>query len=77
MLPVTSLEDAIDLANSMAGSSGLLANYNFGNAATVKYLSQYINANASFVNYIPAELLGESPTCLDYKNSHVLRHHFT
>lgn len=52
---IKSLDDAIDLV----GSSGktCVAAYHFGNAATGKYLAQFVNAEVSFINHIPRELL--------------------
>lgn len=64
--PMTSLDDAIRLVNGTAttsspvGKPANLASYVFAQPATAKYLSQFIDAQASFVNHIPAQLLGES-----------------
>lgn len=60
---VRSLDDAIDLIGSSSSvsnrsaASANLAAYHFGNPATGKYLSQFIDAGVSFVNHIPRELL--------------------
>lgn len=60
---MTSLEDAIDFLNSsLEGStssqaSSYLASYIFAQPPTAKYLSQFIRADASFVNTIPSALL--------------------
>lgn len=59
MIPVTSLDDAIDLVSSSTTTtnSPALAAYHFGNAATGKYLAQFIDARASFLNNVPRDLL--------------------
>ncbi|GAB1737206.1 hypothetical protein NU219Hw_g1138t1 [Hortaea werneckii] len=56
---VRSLDDAIDLIGSSSSVSNrsALAAYHFGNPATGKYLSQFIDAGVSFVNHVPRELL--------------------
>ena len=54
--PVKSLDDAIDMANSK--TTPLLATYLFSAPSSAKYLSQFIDARASFTNYVPLELLG-------------------
>ncbi|KAK4986145.1 hypothetical protein LTR50_005517 [Elasticomyces elasticus] len=51
---VSSLDDAIDLANSY---DTLLATYVFANLPSAKYLAQFINARVAFVNHVPTELL--------------------
>jgi len=51
---VSSLDDAIDFSN---GSGSLLATYSFADPASAKYLTQFINARASFVNHIPTQIL--------------------
>ncbi|KAI7158523.1 ALDH-like protein [Hortaea werneckii] len=56
---VRSLDDAIDLIGSSSTSNTPAANlaaYHFGNPATGKYLSQFIDAEVSFVNHVPREL---------------------
>jgi aldehyde dehydrogenase (NAD+) len=55
---ITSLEHAISLVDDdLASSETLAAAYHFGAPATGKYLSQFINADASFTNHIPYRLL--------------------
>lgn len=51
---VRSLDDAIDLASQ---NGELLATYTFADAASGKYVSQFIPSRVSFVNQIPFELL--------------------
>ncbi|KAI7278408.1 ALDH-like protein [Hortaea werneckii] len=53
---VRSLDDAIDLIGSTSNHASLAA-YHFGNPATGKYLSQFVDAEVSFVNHVPRELL--------------------
>jgi aldehyde dehydrogenase (NAD+) len=54
----TSLEHAISLIDEDSESiSGLLAGYYFGTSSAGRYLSQFIKADASFVNHIPYRLL--------------------
>ena len=57
LLAVSSLDDAIDLVSSKI-SPPLLASYVFGDPKAAKYLAQFIRTDASFVNHIPASLLG-------------------
>jgi hypothetical protein len=52
---ISSLDDAIDLANS--GNEPLLAAYLFAAPAAAKYLSQFINAHVTCTNEIPADML--------------------
>ncbi|PNS17296.1 hypothetical protein CAC42_6979 [Sphaceloma murrayae] len=52
---IRSLDDAIDFLNS-EGQTYLTASY-FADNASAKYLSQFIPAQASLVNAIPAEIL--------------------
>lgn len=54
---VKSLDDAIDFINN-GDSSELLAAYHFGGNAQGKYLSQFVASQVSYINHIPAELLG-------------------
>ncbi|KAI7317158.1 ALDH-like protein [Hortaea werneckii] len=56
---IRSLDDAIDLIGSSTSNirAANLAAYHFGNPATGKYLSQFIDAEVSFVNHVPRELL--------------------
>ncbi|KAK4542362.1 hypothetical protein LTR36_006818 [Oleoguttula mirabilis] len=53
---ITSLDDAIDLISSTEDGPCLAA-YHFGNPAQAKYLTQFIDANISFINHIPREVL--------------------
>ena len=53
---VRSLDDAIDLISSTTDDQSLAA-YHFANAATGKYLAQYIDASVTFVNNIPRDIL--------------------
>lgn len=56
--PITSLEHAISLIDEdLDMPYTLLAAYHFGTPSTGKYLSQFVNADASFVNHIPFRLL--------------------
>jgi hypothetical protein len=53
---VTSLDDAIDfLGRAKAGPA--LAAYHFGNPQVGKYLAQFVDAQVSFVNHVPRDLL--------------------
>jgi aldehyde dehydrogenase (NAD+) len=55
---ITSLEHAISLIDEDSESaSGLLAGYYFGTPSAGKYLSQFVKADASFVNHVPHRLL--------------------
>lgn len=55
---ITSLEHAISLIDEDSDAQEtLLAAYHFGTPSTGKYLSQYVNADASFVNHVPFRLL--------------------
>ncbi|KAF3046231.1 hypothetical protein E8E11_004767 [Didymella keratinophila] len=55
---ITSLEHAISLIDEDSESaSGLLAGYYFGTPSAGKYLSQFVKADASFVNHVPYRLL--------------------
>lgn len=55
---ITSLEHAISLIDEEFGPQETsLAAYHFGTPSAGKYLSQFINANVSFVNHIPFRLL--------------------
>ena len=58
--PISSLDDAIDFLNS-ASPQPLLAAHIFAAPDSAKYFSQFINASASFVNGVPAELLVGPP----------------
>lgn len=59
ILGFSSLEDAIETANSLVSGSAA-ATYAFGNWKTCKYLLQFVNADVGFANLIPTELLGAS-----------------
>jgi len=48
------MDDAIDLANK---SGRLLATYVFTSPASAKYLGQFVNASAVYVNHIPTQML--------------------
>jgi len=48
------MDDAIDLANR---SGRLLASYVFTSPSAAKYLGQFVNASAVYVNQIPTQLL--------------------
>ncbi|EMC99525.1 hypothetical protein BAUCODRAFT_339943 [Baudoinia panamericana UAMH 10762] len=54
---VTSLDDAIDLVNSITPNEPILAGYYFANASTVKYLDQFVDSTLSLINHVPTELL--------------------
>lgn len=55
---ITSLEHAISLVDEdLNAPNTLLAAYHFGTPSAGKYLSQFINADATFVNQIPHRLL--------------------
>jgi hypothetical protein len=54
---IRSLDDAIDLINNTGDNVPSLAAYHFSNAASAKYLTQFVNATASFVNNVPREIL--------------------
>lgn len=59
---MTSLEDSIDYLNSLVEATSSqcathLASHVFARPAEAKYLSQYVKADASFINTIPASLL--------------------
>lgn len=52
---VSSLDDAIDLANS--NNATLLASYVFAAPGSANYLSQFIYSRTAFINHIPTEIL--------------------
>lgn len=55
---ITSLEHAISIVDAdLESSESLAAAYHFGVPASGKYLSQFIRADASFVNHVPYCLL--------------------
>ncbi|CAO2657354.1 Nn.00g034800.m01.CDS01 [Neocucurbitaria sp. VM-36] len=56
--PITSLEHAIGLIDEdLDVQNTLLAAYHFGTPSAGKYLSQFVNADVSFVNHVPFRLL--------------------
>jgi aldehyde dehydrogenase (NAD+) len=56
--PITSLEHAISLVDEeLEHPRTLLAAYYFGTPSAGKYLSQFINADVSFINHVPYRLL--------------------
>ena len=59
LLAVSSLDDAIDIVGSKI-SRPLIASYIFADPKSAKYLAQFIRADVSFINHIPASLLGGS-----------------
>lgn len=58
LLAVSSYDDAID-ALSQNHPKPLSALYIFAEPLAAKYLTQFIRTRASFVNHIPANLLGK------------------
>jgi hypothetical protein len=58
---VSSLDDAIEVAND-SGNGKALAAYAFGDSHTCKYLLQFIDADVGFANFVPTELLSRSDT---------------
>ena len=59
LLPISSHDDGIDTLNNHTDDS-LLALYVFASPPVAKYLTQFVRSTVSFVNHIPANLLGES-----------------
>ncbi|KAF4414651.1 aldehyde dehydrogenase [Fusarium acutatum] len=57
LYPFRSLDHAIDLLAQQQSGSPALATYLFANPETAKYLSQFIEGAATFVNHVPTELL--------------------
>lgn len=53
--PVRSLDDAINLLDNHAGP--FLAAYHFCDLGSAKYLSQFVDAEVTFINQIPRQLL--------------------
>lgn len=47
------------LTGYSTADSSLLALYSFGDLKTSKYLCQFVPASVSFINQIPAQLLGK------------------
>jgi aldehyde dehydrogenase (NAD+) len=62
---ITSLEHAISLVDEdLDAQDALLAAYHFGTPLAGKYLSQFVNADVSFVNHVPFRLLlGPAAPC--------------
>lgn len=58
IVSVSSLDDAIDMAN--AEDTSLMAAYFFADPRAAKYLSQFITADVSLTNHIPSQLLGKT-----------------
>ncbi|TKA69893.1 hypothetical protein B0A55_07522 [Friedmanniomyces simplex] len=54
---IRSLDDVIDLVTSTSTGIPALTAYHFSNPASAKYLTQFIDANVSFANNVPRELL--------------------
>ncbi|KAH8726891.1 Aldehyde/histidinol dehydrogenase [Phaeosphaeriaceae sp. PMI808] len=55
---ITSLEHAINLVDEdLEPGNTLLAAYHYGTPSAGKYLAQFINADASFVNHVPYSLI--------------------
>lgn len=60
--PVSSLDDAIDKAGCLSSSKPLLATIIFADAASAKYISQFVPAYVSYINDIPTSaLVGPAP----------------
>ncbi|KAK5113553.1 hypothetical protein LTR62_003422 [Meristemomyces frigidus] len=61
-----SLDDVIDTTNNTGDSVPSLAAYHFSDAASAKYLTQFIESAVTFVNHIPRNMLvGPAfPACL-------------
>ena len=57
LFPVRSLDHAIDLLAQQQSESPALATYIFADPETAKYLTQFIESAAAFVNYVPMALL--------------------
>jgi hypothetical protein len=55
----TSLDDAIDVFSEDSPKPSVGTLYLFAGPRESKYLSQYISSQASFVNHIPAHLIGK------------------
>lgn len=54
---ITSLDNAIDLIAHATSLQPCLAAYHFGAPSHAQYLSQFIDAEVSFINHIPQRLL--------------------
>jgi acyl-CoA reductase-like NAD-dependent aldehyde dehydrogenase len=55
VLPVSSMDDAIDYLNK--GDLPLATNYVYAAPAAAKYITQFVKSTSSFINHLPAELL--------------------
>ncbi|KEF55912.1 uncharacterized protein A1O9_07492 [Exophiala aquamarina CBS 119918] len=55
--PVTSLDDAMDLANETSNDEPLSALHIFGTPEVAKYVSQFVHCHLTCVNEIPVELI--------------------
>jgi hypothetical protein len=58
LLAYSSHDDAIDALNGLSPQP-LAASYVFADPPAAKYLTQFVKSRASFVNHIPARLLGQ------------------
>lgn len=59
LLAISSHDDGIDTLNNYNHDS-LLALYVFAAPHAAKYMTQFVRSKVSFINHIPANLLGES-----------------
>ncbi|KAJ9615475.1 hypothetical protein H2200_001550 [Cladophialophora chaetospira] len=73
LLAVSSLDDAIDVANSEL-TPRTRALYVFGDPKAAKYLAQFVQTDVSFVNHIPAGLLVGPPAPSGYPVSPTARY---
>ncbi|CAK7234545.1 hypothetical protein SCUCBS95973_008972 [Sporothrix curviconia] len=63
---VTSMDDAINLTNSLSNNtSTALAAYVFGAPSNCKYLSQFILSQVAFANHVPLDMLVGPPAPLN------------
>jgi aldehyde dehydrogenase (NAD+) len=60
LLATSSHDDAIDTLGNISNQDPLLASYVFATPPAAKYLTQFVRSRVSFVNHIPANLLGKS-----------------
>lgn len=72
---VSSLDDAIDLANS--DNATLLASYVFAAPGSANYLSQFIYSRTAFINHIPTEILVGPAAPLNHPTKSVPRYPVT
>jgi aldehyde dehydrogenase (NAD+) len=54
---ITSLDHAVDLVSTSLSDTKLLAGYHFAAPTHAKYLAQFCQADASFINQVPLPLL--------------------